>query len=197
MCNATLWVPLQELTLLREEQCRCTAAHLSAPGRDATGLMYVGIARVHVCVRLCVTHEAACVPVTTLRTGLGALSPRSFLEKKRNSYGLLGSRPVMLVEITPFSLAVGATSTWSAVPQVSFSRWYSTTYTVTTPTSGWKEMVTEVSVRSEWSGATPEAGGKTVGRRRGEGVSDTACSVCCTCVFHCGSVLLRAVHLLS
>ena len=192
-----MWVPLQQLTLLKEEQCRCTAAHLSAPGRDATGLMYVGIARVHVCVRLCVTHEAACVPVTTLRTGLGALSPRSFLEKKRNSYGLLGSRPVMLVEITPFSLAVGMTSTWSAVSQVSFSRWYSTAYTVTTPTSGWKEIVTEVSVRPEWSGATSEAGGKSVGRRRGE-ASGCHCRVCCRAsVFHRGSVLLRAVYLLS
>ena len=39
-------------------------------------------------------------------------------------------------------------------------------------------MVTEVSVRSEWSGATPEAGGKSVGRRRGE-ASGCHCSVCC------------------
>ena len=70
----------------------------------------------------------------------------------------------MVVEIKP-SL-VGRTSCRLAEPVVSLSRWYSTMYTVTTPTSGSKEMVTEVSVSSEKSGGIPEAGGKSTVRRR-------------------------------
>ena len=71
----------------------------------------------------------------------------------------------MLVEIKP-SL-VGRTSSCLAEPVVSLSRWYSTMYTVTTPTSGSMEMVTEVSMSSEKSGGIPEAGGKsTIMRRR-------------------------------
>ena len=38
-----------------------------------------------VCVSVChIVPEADCVPVITLSAGLGALSPTSFLEKKRN-----------------------------------------------------------------------------------------------------------------
>ena len=107
--------------------------------------------------------------MVNLRGGLGALSPRLFLEKKRNRYGLLGTRPVMVVEIAALPLVCGTITTGVAVSMVFFSRWYSTTYSVTTPTRGWKKMVTEVSVRSEWSGGFPDAGGKSVGMKNGEG----------------------------
>ena len=72
----------------------------------------------------------------------------------------------MVVEILPLALGVVMLMiSRVAEAQVSLSSRYSTTYTVTTPTSGAKEMVTEVSVRSERRGGTPEAGGKSTGEK--------------------------------
>ena len=55
----------------------CSAAPPSAPAVTPHG----GHACLCVYVSVCHTCESAAVPVTTLRYGLGSLSPKSFLEK--------------------------------------------------------------------------------------------------------------------
>ena len=74
---------------------------------------------------------------------------------------------MIVVEILPLALgAIMLMISRVAEAQVSLSSRYSTTYTVTTPTSGAKEMVIEVSVRLERRGGTPEAGGNSTMRNR-------------------------------